>query len=867
MARGASPSPARPAPSPSPPTAAPAPASRPTSPPATGLWNSIKRLPRLCSPAAADDRVSLVAVDPDRRLQAVTADQPVVAPAAAPEHDLPRRASPVQDGNYTSDHFATMAMASPRRGPRPTARSLSGPDQIDMVEIDHLVNEHVRTLVAKSATSMSPSPSMVKAARRCLTTAEHEDQKQEYMMAYVMYLRFCTMVTETLRDFPLPPGDIRDDFRALQARVPNVLKRCETLKHTIKEIKREELIRARLASPGRIASPARAASPASMALYRSASPAMSHLRTPLPPRTDSARSSSVAPVSPSSDLPLSISTPPSTVRTVAESRPRSGAPHADAVFYYKSVQEKPASIARSSRIHSPAPTDHGSSRPPAPRSSRDSRSSSLDPRGWGSQQLDSDCASLRLTAANSHLPPPTASATLHYDQQAVLGSVSPRGSAVLGSPRGAASPRSLRPRSASASSVASIATVGDPVAKALTRLRLHDGGDPVARLMGGASPNVPGVVGLKNLGNSCYMNSVLQCLYATEPLKRYFTSRKFFDDINEDNPLGTGGTLSTAVFHLLLKMEKALGTLVAPSGFRDTLASNAPQFADFDQQDAQELLAYVLDALHEDLKRPSPHDPSPPLSDPDPATLSAAQASDLAWTRYLASNHSRIASTFQGLVRSQVKCLTCGAASVTYAPFTTLSVPLPRHARPATGSEIALDECLAAFVHPEILEGENMWRCPQCDVPVRAEKRTTIARWPQVLVVHLKRFTAGSGPRARRAKLNHLVRFPVHGLEVGRVEAEGGEGGDEEMAASNPGVYDLYAVANHYGGLDRGHYTAMVNHGDKGWFMFDDARVAHHTEDQIVTPAAYLLFYLRRPDAGADHTDSSIRSDVGEPLE
>lgn len=107
---------------------------------------------------------------------------------------------------------------------------------------------------------------------------------------------------------------------------------------------------------------------------------------------------------------------------------------------------------------------------------------------------------------------------------------------------------------------------------------------------------------------------------------------------------------------------------------------------------------------------------------------------------------------------------------------------------------------------------------------------------PKVLIIHLKRF---SYSRVYRDKLDILVDFPLTNLDMG------------EYVKNNPNksetmLYDLIAVANHYGGLGGGHYTAYAKNSHTGnWHYFDDSNVSSANEESVVSKAAYVLFYQR----------------------
>jgi ubiquitin carboxyl-terminal hydrolase 8 len=176
-----------------------------------------------------------------------------------------------------------------------------------------------------------------------------------------------------------------------------------------------------------------------------------------------------------------------------------------------------------------------------------------------------------------------------------------------------------------------------------------------------------GTTGLKNLGNTCFMNSIIQCLSGTLPFARYFNSGVFRQHINKDNFLGTGGVLVEGFAALLRTMWSENYNCISPVLFRQALIQFAPQFRGSEQHDSQEFLNFLLDGIHEDcnsaVKRPSP----PPETAEEEARferLEDWQASALAWERYLERNSSVVVSLFQGQYKSRLTCLTCHTVSL-----------------------------------------------------------------------------------------------------------------------------------------------------------------------------------------------------------
>ncbi|XP_037540956.1 ubiquitin carboxyl-terminal hydrolase 19 [Nematolebias whitei] len=186
---------------------------------------------------------------------------------------------------------------------------------------------------------------------------------------------------------------------------------------------------------------------------------------------------------------------------------------------------------------------------------------------------------------------------------------------------------------------------------------------------------LPGFTGLVNLGNTCFMNSVIQSLSNTRELRDYFHDRAFEAEINCSNPLGTGGRLAIGFAVLLRALWKGTHHAFQPSKLKAIVASKASQFTGYAQHDAQEFMAFLLDGLHEDLNRIQTK-PYTETVDSD-GRLDEVVAEE-AWQRHKMRNDSFIVDLFQGQFKSKLVCPTCSKVSITFDPFLYLPVPLPQ---------------------------------------------------------------------------------------------------------------------------------------------------------------------------------------------
>lgn len=200
------------------------------------------------------------------------------------------------------------------------------------------------------------------------------------------------------------------------------------------------------------------------------------------------------------------------------------------------------------------------------------------------------------------------------------------------------------------------------------------GGDRRPTIDSVASTHAPGATGLHNLGNTCFINAALQVLFNTQPLTQYFRQNMHLYELNVTNRMGTKGQLALRYAELLNEVWNSSTRSVAPLKLRFCITKNNSDFAGGGQHDSQELLAWLIDTLHEDLNRVTEKTYSE-LQDSDgrPDSEVALEA----WKHHYARNGSVVMDLFCGQLKSKVACLACGHESVRFDPFNVLNLPLP----------------------------------------------------------------------------------------------------------------------------------------------------------------------------------------------
>uniref|UniRef100_UPI00398E4011 ubiquitin carboxyl-terminal hydrolase 2-like isoform X1 n=2 Tax=Pristiophorus japonicus TaxID=55135 RepID=UPI00398E4011 len=332
-----------------------------------------------------------------------------------------------------------------------------------------------------------------------------------------------------------------------------------------------------------------------------------------------------------------------------------------------------------------------------------------------------------------------------------------------------------------------------------------------------------GLVGLRNLGNTCFMNSILQCLSNTRELRDYCIQNTYRRELNNRS------RTNTALMEEFAKLLQALWTSssndpISPSEFKTQIQKYAPRFVGYNQQDAQEFLRFLLDGLHNEVNRVSIRNK---VVAEDLDHLLDDEKGRRMWRKYLEREDSRIVDHFVGQLKSSLTCSECGYCSTVFDPFWDLSLPISKKGY----GEVSLMDCIRLFTKEDVLDGDEKPTCYRCKVRRKCTKKFTIQKFPKILVLHLKRF---SEARVRTSKLSTFVNFPLKDLDLREFSSEN----------SVHAVYNLYAVSNHSGTTMGGHYTAYCKNPQTAeWNNFNDSRVTPISSSQIRTSDAYVLFY------------------------
>lgn len=341
-------------------------------------------------------------------------------------------------------------------------------------------------------------------------------------------------------------------------------------------------------------------------------------------------------------------------------------------------------------------------------------------------------------------------------------------------------------------------------------------------------------LGLPNLGNTCYMNSVLQCLFNTKKLYSYFSSGTHFMDSANPVISEVFGVLFANVF-----TDANSGSILSDLRvFKDWIGDVNLTFAGYAQNDAHEFFRFLLEKINRELnqaKGKSQHYTEFKPSSPNISTVQMAEE----WKNFSKLRENSIINTlFGGCIVSEVTCLTCFHRSISFENTLDLSLDLPKttgvHLHHPT---ISLAKCFEEFKN-EVSVAE--YQCSKCKKTGKAKRQLSIWKQPEILVIQLKRFLLDRHGKLE-ARKDH-ISFPLSDLDLNPFT--------NKDSKEPRGKYKLHGFVNHYGGLNSGHYTAMIEAKDGSWLQYSDddvKRLSLLETCNIAKGSAepYLLFYAK----------------------
>jgi ubiquitin carboxyl-terminal hydrolase 8 len=337
-----------------------------------------------------------------------------------------------------------------------------------------------------------------------------------------------------------------------------------------------------------------------------------------------------------------------------------------------------------------------------------------------------------------------------------------------------------------------------------------------------------GMVGLSNLGNTCFLNSCVQVLNHTYELHFLVDSKIKSNLINVNIP----DSIILKEWNDLRELMWSGNGTVSPNRFINTVQHIAGKkdrdiFTGWLQNDITEFLLFVIDCIHNSISRKiTMKINGNPENQTDKLAIACYQ---LLQTTY-SNDYSEIMDLFYGIYITSISS-SDNKTTHSLKPEHYFVLDLQIFTRDGICNSIY--DCMDLFVSPEPMTGENAWMNDATGEKEDILKGVSFWSFPKILVITFKRFSPNGSQ-----KINNVIQFPLENLNLSKY-----------VKGYNPNsyVYDLFGVCNHMGNVAGGHYTAFVKNLTGQWIHYND-NVVEIVEDPniIISPMAYCLFYRKK---------------------
>jgi len=345
----------------------------------------------------------------------------------------------------------------------------------------------------------------------------------------------------------------------------------------------------------------------------------------------------------------------------------------------------------------------------------------------------------------------------------------------------------------------------------------------------GPNPSHKGVVGLQNMGNTCYANSSIQLLRAVPEWNAFILREDLSSALVADKEDRTSAVL-LAYQDLAQSMWSAYRpAYVRPMGFLNSIREAVKDtvyesFGQPRQNDSHEYMTWLLDNFHESLNEKRGEKPLP--EPPDESEKPMVEQGLDGWKAFTHRNVSPVVDLFFGMMRKTIECLECHTKNYKWETFNVFKIPC----KGATFQEWFRSECGISDI-----EGRNCEICLKAGKgPQNGHMYSHIWQLPSSLFIAIKRFE----PDGRK----NSTPTPYEGEPISFAEHFAPESTHE----SKGWTYECRAIADHHGGLHGGHYSAQMAHPvSNDWWWMDDP-MSQSMPSPRFNGSNYVLYFRRR---------------------